>query len=82
MEKITRHARKVYDQYAQAYHASIEKEDRMDQFYYGTMESPVGKILIGVTGKGKRLFLLHYPCKRRPEAELKRRLGPRRGHGK
>jgi len=47
----------------------------MEQFYYGTMESPVGKMLIGVTGKKKRLFLLHYPCKNRPEVELKRYLG-------
>ena len=39
------------------------------------MESPVGKILIGVTGKKKRLFLLHYPCEKRPEVELKRYLG-------
>ncbi|MDD2772325.1 MAG: methylated-DNA--[protein]-cysteine S-methyltransferase [Elusimicrobiales bacterium] len=43
----------------------------MELLFYDVMDSPVGKILIGVTGKDHRLFLLHYPLKTTPETALR-----------
>ncbi|MFA5161005.1 MAG: methylated-DNA--[protein]-cysteine S-methyltransferase [Elusimicrobiales bacterium] len=41
---------------------------RVEQLLYGVADSPVGKILIVVSGKDNRLVLLHYPLASSPEA--------------
>ncbi|MDD5307531.1 MAG: methylated-DNA--[protein]-cysteine S-methyltransferase [Deltaproteobacteria bacterium] len=47
----------------------------METLFYDVMESPLGKILIAVTGREHRLFLLHFPFKVAPETALGRCLG-------